>query len=257
MPILGWSSPRRPSVFAEFESRHAGNIPVARGDFTPYWENGACSSARETSTEPQRPPSGWCRPKRSAGDDRPRPLSRRQVQRGLAQRDPLRRTHLGRLQQHHRARRTVREGSVEGQAGVRARMPTSSRANSLASVLAVTRRRRLPRRPSMCSTRPPGRGPIWLLLKDHKRGGRRRHGPARRAGPVATPFYRRAGLPGNEVPPLAGRRFSDQGRQGLDERPRDGERDDDRHSALSVTIDPPPGPLPVSTATRSPPSSAI
>ncbi|MBN2269644.1 MAG: hypothetical protein JXN61_03465 [Sedimentisphaerales bacterium] len=33
----------------EFERRYAKEIPKARGDFTPYWEDGAGSSARETA----------------------------------------------------------------------------------------------------------------------------------------------------------------------------------------------------------------
>ena len=36
-------------AFRALEARHASQIPVARGDFTPYWENGACSTARETA----------------------------------------------------------------------------------------------------------------------------------------------------------------------------------------------------------------
>ena len=36
-------------VFREFEKRYAGKIPVVSGDWTPYWENGACSTARETA----------------------------------------------------------------------------------------------------------------------------------------------------------------------------------------------------------------
>ncbi len=35
--------------FREFEKRYADKIPLFSGDFTPYWENGACSSARETA----------------------------------------------------------------------------------------------------------------------------------------------------------------------------------------------------------------
>jgi alpha-mannosidase len=36
-------------AFRALEERHADRIPLARGDFTPYWENGACSTARETA----------------------------------------------------------------------------------------------------------------------------------------------------------------------------------------------------------------
>ena len=34
-------------MFEEFERRYGGRIPAVRGDFTPYWEDGAASSARE------------------------------------------------------------------------------------------------------------------------------------------------------------------------------------------------------------------
>ncbi|MGB2861975.1 MAG: polysaccharide lyase family protein, partial [Sedimentisphaerales bacterium] len=36
-------------MFREFEQRYASKIPRVRGDFTPYWEDGAGSSAAETS----------------------------------------------------------------------------------------------------------------------------------------------------------------------------------------------------------------
>jgi len=35
-------------MFHDFERRHANVVPKVRGDFTPYWEDGAASSARET-----------------------------------------------------------------------------------------------------------------------------------------------------------------------------------------------------------------
>jgi alpha-mannosidase len=35
-------------MFREFEKRYADVIPAVTGDFTPYWEDGAASSARET-----------------------------------------------------------------------------------------------------------------------------------------------------------------------------------------------------------------
>ena len=36
-------------LFREFEKRYGPRIPVVRGDFTPYWEDGASSTARETA----------------------------------------------------------------------------------------------------------------------------------------------------------------------------------------------------------------
>ena len=36
-------------LFRAFEKRYAKKIPVVSGDFTPYWENGAASSAQETA----------------------------------------------------------------------------------------------------------------------------------------------------------------------------------------------------------------
>ncbi len=36
-------------LFHEFERRYKDKIPEARGDFTPYWEDGAASSAKETA----------------------------------------------------------------------------------------------------------------------------------------------------------------------------------------------------------------
>jgi len=37
-----------PEMFHEFEKRYGASLPVYRGDMTPYWEDGAGSSARET-----------------------------------------------------------------------------------------------------------------------------------------------------------------------------------------------------------------
>ena len=37
------------TAFREFEKRYGKQLPVFRGDFTPYWEDGAASSALETS----------------------------------------------------------------------------------------------------------------------------------------------------------------------------------------------------------------
>jgi hypothetical protein len=40
-------------MFDEFERRYSNKVPKAHGDFTPYWEDGAGSSARETSINRQ------------------------------------------------------------------------------------------------------------------------------------------------------------------------------------------------------------
>jgi alpha-mannosidase len=36
-------------MFAELERRHGSSLPVIKGDFTPYWEDGAASTASETA----------------------------------------------------------------------------------------------------------------------------------------------------------------------------------------------------------------
>ncbi|MBI4323934.1 MAG: glycoside hydrolase [Chloroflexi bacterium] len=36
-------------MFRDFENRYGDTLPTAKGDFTPYWEDGAASSARETA----------------------------------------------------------------------------------------------------------------------------------------------------------------------------------------------------------------
>jgi len=37
------------AMFHDFEKQYGDKLPVAKGDFTPYWEDGAASSARETA----------------------------------------------------------------------------------------------------------------------------------------------------------------------------------------------------------------
>ncbi|MFH0947085.1 MAG: polysaccharide lyase family protein [Planctomycetota bacterium] len=45
-PKLVLSSPHQ--VFSELERRHGDRLPAVRGDFTPYWEDGAASTAMHT-----------------------------------------------------------------------------------------------------------------------------------------------------------------------------------------------------------------
>ena len=51
------SSPRPATAFRAFEARYGEKLPRVSGDWTPYWEDGAGSSALETGHEP-----GQCRP---------------------------------------------------------------------------------------------------------------------------------------------------------------------------------------------------
>jgi alpha-mannosidase len=46
-PKLVISTPSE--LFSEFEQRYGDRLPVVRGDFTPYWEDGAASTAADTA----------------------------------------------------------------------------------------------------------------------------------------------------------------------------------------------------------------
>ncbi len=106
-------------MFAELERRHGGELPVVRGDFTGYWEDGAASTARETADEPdERQPA---RPGRSPlvhpGEGG---LPGRQGRRGLEAGRPVQRAHLGRARQRlepGRGRTPVPVGIQEGLRG--------------------------------------------------------------------------------------------------------------------------------------------
>jgi len=82
------------AMFAEFERRHGASVPVMSGDMTPYWEDGALSTAGEEA---------WSAPKRAApaaGRDArraaQRPAAGRGCRGGVARADPVARAHLGR-----------------------------------------------------------------------------------------------------------------------------------------------------------------
>ena len=85
------------TAFRAFEKRYGKQLPVYRGDFTPYWEDGAASSALETSLNRDsaerlvQAETLWTLLCPKEG-----PL--RRIHRGLAERALVRRAHLGRLQ---------------------------------------------------------------------------------------------------------------------------------------------------------------
>ena len=67
-------------AFRAFEQRYGDQLPQVRGDWTPYWEDGAGSSAAETAHEPRQLRAA--RPGRDAlGDARPEALSGRRSSR--------------------------------------------------------------------------------------------------------------------------------------------------------------------------------
>ena len=106
-------------TFREFEKRYGDKLPSFRGDWTPYWEDGAASSARETGinrTAAERLVQAetlWAMLDPAHYPAEEFSAAWRNV-------DPLRRAHLGRQHQRQPARQAVRQGPVEDQAGVRA-----------------------------------------------------------------------------------------------------------------------------------------
>ena len=84
-----------PELFRAFEKRYAKKIPVVSGDFTPYWENGAASSARETAM------NRTAAERLVQAEALPAMLNRGIIRPACSpmpgERDPLRRAHLGRV----------------------------------------------------------------------------------------------------------------------------------------------------------------
>ena len=195
-------------LFREFERRYGDKIPAFRGDFTPYWEDGAASSARETALN--------------------RTAAERLVQAETlwAMLDPGRypadefsdawRNVI--LYDEHTwgAYNSINEPDVpfvKDQWKVKQAFALDGDAQSrelLAAALAETATTaQTRRRPSTCSTPPAGRGPIWSCCRRSRA----------RAGDVVTdssgqpvPSQRLStgelAFLAKDVPPLAGRRFS-------------------------------------------------
>ena len=104
-------------AFHAFEKRYADKLPTYRGDLTPYWEDGAASGARETATN-RHTADRLLQAETLWALLNPGHFSRGRFCRGLEERSPLERAHLGRLQQHQRARLAFRQGAMEVQAGL-------------------------------------------------------------------------------------------------------------------------------------------
>ena len=105
-------------MFRDFEQRYGDKLPTAQGDFTPYWEDGAASSALETAMN-RASADRLTQAETLFAMFNPQAYPAAGFLSGLAQRHPLRRTHLGRAQQHQPARRAVRQEPVGHQAAVR------------------------------------------------------------------------------------------------------------------------------------------
>ena len=82
-------------AFRALETRHSATIPAVRGDFTPYWENGACSTALETALN--RTAAERLVQAETLAAMFGRAASGGVLHRCLAERGPLRRAHMGRV----------------------------------------------------------------------------------------------------------------------------------------------------------------
>ena len=106
--------------FEYIDKKYGDKLPVVKGSAGTYWEDGAGSSARET-TLAQGPRTGGQRrgPAGPGRPDRPNQAdpARSDLQR-LAQLPALRRAHLGGLLFDQRAGEAVHQSSVEGQGPV-------------------------------------------------------------------------------------------------------------------------------------------
>ena len=82
-------------AFHEFEKRYGDKLPTYRGDMTPYWEDGAASGAGDgPQSSFRRPPAAG---RDAVGPAGPGRFPRRRFRRGLEERGPLERAHMGRL----------------------------------------------------------------------------------------------------------------------------------------------------------------
>ena len=122
-------------AFHEFEKRYGAKLPTYRGDFTPYWEDGTGSAARETALN-RHSADRLLQAETLWALAASRAISRRRFRRRLEERGLVERAHLGRVQQHQRTRiaRSIKD-AVEVQAGLRAGCRRRSRTHLLDKAL--------------------------------------------------------------------------------------------------------------------------
>ena len=193
-------------AFREFERRYGDKLPEYSGDYTPYWEDGAASSALETAMN-RASAERLVQAETLWAMRNPGPFPGRGVPGGLAQRAALQRAHLGRAQQHQPAGPAVRARPVEGEAGVRARCR-----QAVAAVAVAQRPSRGGCRSLLACSRSAGRLQ-HVLLGAHRPGdalpaqsaaGDRVVDAARQDRALAAALQRRTGLPGAQRAALFG-----------------------------------------------------
>ena len=104
-------------MMREFERRYAEKLPEFRGDFTPYWEDGAGSTARETALN-RDSAERLVQAETLFAMLRPARYPAERFYDALAQRHALRRAHLGCPHEYHQSRLAVLPEPMADQAGL-------------------------------------------------------------------------------------------------------------------------------------------
>ena len=214
-------------LFREFEKRYADKIPVVRGDFTPYWEDGAGSSARETAIN------------RTAAE---RLVQAETLSAMFAPReypaakfsDAWRNVILydehtwGAYNSISEPDKPIRQGSMEDQAGICARRATRNRGNCWPTHLPRDQTRPVAGAVDVFNTSAWPRTDLVVLGKEMSAAGDVVTGTRRRGGPLATAFDRRVGVFGQGCARPGRQAIHDRCRQGCNIRPCEGRREHGR-----------------------------